>query len=319
MTPIDQFIRRLYLSTHDIELAKFRYWAINELQTLVDFDAAIWSTGHLSTRTFHTHTTLGLPKNFADQLITNLPINPISKLLFSHVGEPVDMSDALNDEAFFNSEIYMAVFKPQKITRILSSVHIEPRSGIYTLLSLYRKNPEHCFLDHEKSLFKTALFHLLSAASQACLISLKANNKEHINPTAICDKHGIYHETETVFLDLMEEYFPHFSAQSLPFKIAAENTQLILNKLHIHSEKLGDLYRITARPMSPLDELTQRELEVVTGVSQGMSFKQIAKKLTLSPSTVSNHLYRIYQKLHITNRTELADLVCKQNTSHTES
>ena len=80
MDPVDHFISHLYRSTQNIELAKFRYWALNELQTLIDFDAAIWSTGHLSTRTFHTHTTLGLPQNFPDKLIEHLPINPISKL-----------------------------------------------------------------------------------------------------------------------------------------------------------------------------------------------------------------------------------------------
>jgi len=309
MDPVDHFISRLYRSTQHIELAKFRYWALNELQTLIDFDAAIWSTGHLTTRTFHTHTTIGLPENFSDRLIKHLPINPISKLLFSRVGEPVDMSDALDDEAFFKSEIYSSVFKPQKITRILSSVHIEQRSGIYTLLTLYREKPDNPFLQDEKIMYRRALFHLLSSASEACMLNLKKFDRDTISHTAICDKHGVYHEAEAVFLDLMEEYFPDYSGQSLPFKIPEDGIQHIQNKLHISSEKMGDLYRITVRPTTPLDELTPRELQVVNGVSQGMSFKQIAKKLEISPSTVSNHLYRIYQKLHISNRTELADLM----------
>jgi len=309
MDQVDHFISRLYRSTQHIELAKFRYWALNELQTLIDFDAAIWSTGHLTTRTFHTHTTIGLPEDFPGQLIKYLPINPISKLLFSRVGEPVDMSDALDDEAFFKSEIYASVFKPQQITRILSSVHIEQRSGIYTLLTLYRKKPNNRFLQNEKIMYRRALFHLLSSASQACMLNLKNYDSDKISHTAICDKHGVYHEAETLFLDQMEEYFPDYSGQSLPFKIPEDDIKHIQNKLHISSEKLGDLFRITIRPTTPLDELTQRELQVVNGVSQGMSFKQIAKKLTISPSTVSNHLYRIYQKLHISNRTELADLM----------
>jgi DNA-binding CsgD family transcriptional regulator len=312
MDPIDHFISHLYCSTQHIELAQFRKWALNELQTLIDFDAAIWSTGHLSTRTFHTHTTLGLPQDFADQLIAYLPINPISKLLFTRVGEPVDMSDVLNDDAFFNSDIYKSVFKPQKITRILSSVHIEQRSGIYTLLTLYRKNTDNPFTQEDKEIYGRALFHLLKSASQACILNLKIIDREKVNHTAICDKHGIYHETEIIFLDLMEEYFPDYSGQSLPFSIPLDETNFVKNQLHIHCEKMGDLYRITARPTTPLDELTQRELEVVNGVSQGMSFKQIAKKLSLSPSTISNHLYRIYQKLHISNRTELADLMHDQ-------
>ena len=309
MDPIDQFISQLYRSTQHIELAQFRHWALNELQRLIDFDAAIWSSGHLSTRTFHTHTTLGLPKEFPDQLIKFLSINPISKLLFTKVGEPVDMLDALDDEVFFKSEIFLKVFKPHGITRILSSVHVDQRSGIYTLLTIYRKSPQQRFIDTEKKLYRRALYHLLNSASQACMLNLKILNKNKVEHTAICDKHGIYHEVESIFLDYMEEHFPNYTSQILPFEVPKNGESLISNQLYINSEELGDLYRISVRPTTPLDELTPRELQVVNGVSQGMSFKQIAKSLAISPSTVSNHLYRIYQKLHISNRTELADLM----------
>jgi len=313
MDPIDHFISRLYRSTQHIELAQFRHWALNELQTLIDFDAAIWSTGHLSTRTFHTHTTIGLPKEFSDTLLKFLPINPISKLLFTRIGEPVDMSDALSDDDFFSSEIYLKVFKPYQITRILSSIHIDKRSGIYTLLTIYRKDPDTKFTTSEKNCYQRALYHLLNAASQACMQNLNTIEQGKFSHTAICDKHGIYHEAETIFLDTMEEYFPNYSDQSLPFSIPEEGLKKIENELHISSKKLGDLFRITVRPMTPLDELTKRELQVVDGVTQGMSFKQIAKSLSLSPSTISNHLYRIYQKLNISNRSELADMMRQKN------
>ena len=311
--PIDHFISRLYRSTQHIDLAQFQYWALNELQTLIDFDAAIWSTGHLCTRTFHTHTTLNLPKTFPDTLIKSLPINPISKLLFTRVGEPVDMTDVWRDEIFFDSEIYTSVFKPHNISRILSSVHIDQRSGIYTLLTIYRNDPKHHFSPQEKNIYQRALYHLLSAASQACTHNLNYIDQVKVSHTAICDKHGIYHETEATFLDLIEDNFPHYSGQSLPFAIPEEGTKLVEHDLLISSKKLGDLYRITVRPTTPLDELTKRELQVVDGVTQGMSFKQIAKKLNLSPSTISNHLYRIYQKLNISNRSELADMMQQLN------
>jgi len=311
MDPIDHFISRLYRSTQHIDLAQFRYWALNELQALIDFDAAIWSTGHLSTRTFHTHTTIGLPKEFPDTLIEYLPINPISKLLFTKVGEPVDMSDVQGDDEFFQSEVYKKVFEPYQITRILSSIHIDQRSGIYTLLTIYRKAPENMFSNSEKSIYQRALYHLLNAASQACMLGLNTIEQDKISHTAICDKHGIYHETEISFLDLIEENFPDYSGQSLAFPIPEDGNELIKNNLHITSKQLGDLYRITVRPTTPLDELTKRERQVVEGVTQGMSFKQIAKKLKLSPSTISNHLYRIYQKLNISNRSELAGMMCQ--------
>jgi len=309
MDPIDTFISRLYRSTLHIELAHFRYWALNELQSLIDFDAAIWSTGHLSTRTFHTHTLLGLPDNYPDTLLKALPINPISKMLFTHAGEPVDMAAVLADDDFYDSQIYKQVFAPHHIERILSSIHIDSRSGIYTLLTLYRSERAHVFLTHEKALYQRALYHLLNAASQACMLGLNASSQQKIVQTAICDKHGVYHEAESGFLDLIEDYFPTQTTQVLPFPIPDEKHKTIINTLCITAKRLGDLYRVSIRHSTPLDQLTAREQQVVDGVSQGLSFKLIAKKLGLSPSTVSNHLYRVYQKLNIGNRAELADMI----------
>jgi DNA-binding NarL/FixJ family response regulator len=62
-------------------------------------------------------------------------------------------------------------------------------------------------------------------------------------------------------------------------------------------------------PTGPLDRLTPREREIVFAVAQGLSFKQAAKKIGVAPSTVANHLYRVYRKLGVYSRTELAALV----------
>jgi len=312
MQVLEQLISRLYRSTKDIDIAHFREWALSEVQNLIPFDAAIWSTGHLSTRTFHTHTTLNLPKHFPDLLLEHLAINPLRKALFNKVGSAVDMSDVIDDQAFYASEIYQRVFQPHHISRILSSIHICPRTGIYTLLSLYRFDPEERFLDLEKQQHQRLLFHLVEAASHACFMSLKAcceGGSEAHAYHAICDKQGVYHEAEPQFMDLMEAHFG--SSELSRFQLDASKSEQLYDDLLIRSLQLGDLYRISIRECSPIDKLTAREQEVVDGVTQGLSFKQIAKKLELSPSTVSNHLYRIYQKLNINNRSELADLIKK--------
>lgn len=306
MQSVQELISRLYRSTQDIDIGHFREWALCELQSYVSFDAAIWSTGHLSTRTFHTHTSLGLPKNFPNLLIDNIEINPITKRLFNNAGDAVDMADVITDDAFYQSEIYRRVFEPHKIQRILSSIHICKRTGIYTLLSLYRFDKNKRFNDNEKLRHQTVLFHLVEAASHACLISLKKIDEPNTY-YAICDAKGIYHEAEAQFIDLIEQCHLDKKTKGYPFDV--NQIEIINGNLLLQSEKLGDLYRLSIRERSAIDKLTLREQQVVEGVTQGLSFKQIAKKLELSPSTVSNHLYRIYQKLNINNRSELADLI----------
>ena len=50
--------------------------------------------------------------------------------------------------------------------------------------------------------------------------------------------------------------------------------------------------------------LTERELEVIKALAQGMSNKQIAQSLHISEKTVRNHASNIYKKLHIYDRTQ---------------
>jgi DNA-binding CsgD family transcriptional regulator len=52
-----------------------------------------------------------------------------------------------------------------------------------------------------------------------------------------------------------------------------------------------------------------RELEVVRLVSSRLPNKSIARRLGLQESTVKIHLYNIYKKLDVPNRTALT-LIC---------
>jgi DNA-binding NarL/FixJ family response regulator len=50
--------------------------------------------------------------------------------------------------------------------------------------------------------------------------------------------------------------------------------------------------------------LSQREKEVLELVAQGLLYKEIAIRLTISAETVKKHLKNIYQKLHVQNKVE---------------
>jgi len=63
-------------------------------------------------------------------------------------------------------------------------------------------------------------------------------------------------------------------------------------------------------PLSVLDAkgralLTGRQEEIVRMVAEGMTNTQISKALRVSAHTVKNHLFRIYEKLGVSNRVEL--------------
>lgn len=50
--------------------------------------------------------------------------------------------------------------------------------------------------------------------------------------------------------------------------------------------------------------LTSREKEVLKGISEGLSEKELADKLLLSSHTIHTHIKNIYRKLHVRSRIE---------------
>ena len=61
-----------------------------------------------------------------------------------------------------------------------------------------------------------------------------------------------------------------------------------------------------------LSLLAERERQVVTLVSEGLSNREIATRMGISEHTASNYLFRIYNKLGISNRVELVLYAMKQ-------
>jgi DNA-binding NarL/FixJ family response regulator len=69
------------------------------------------------------------------------------------------------------------------------------------------------------------------------------------------------------------------------------------------------LYRLQEIPLPKLKHeneynLTPREKDVLIAIVDGLSYKMIADKLTISYETVRSHVKKIYEKLHVASLTE---------------
>jgi NarL family two-component system response regulator LiaR len=87
-----------------------------------------------------------------------------------------------------------------------------------------------------------------------------------------------------------------------------------LGKVQLHPDVAGKLMSAVAAQEEPpasrvpvsLEELTERELEVLRLIARGLNNRKIAEKLVISAKTVKTHVSSILSKLHLEDRTQAA-------------
>jgi len=87
-----------------------------------------------------------------------------------------------------------------------------------------------------------------------------------------------------------------------------EQMALVLDSL----SSAPKLKTVDARGMNLL---SKREVEVVRCVTEGLTNREIADRLGLSQHTIKNHLFRIFDKLGVSNRIELLFVTLSQNSA----
>lgn len=117
----------------------------------------------------------------------------------------------------------------------------------------------------------------------------------------------VYKDTELIFNAL--------KAGASGYLLKRAQTADILNAItEVHSggaPMTGEIARLVVRAFQPSPSegiekqgLSSRETEILVLLSEGITNKDIASRLGISPETVRTHLGHIYQKLHVQSRTE---------------
>ncbi|MBI4083912.1 MAG: response regulator transcription factor [Candidatus Lambdaproteobacteria bacterium] len=65
-------------------------------------------------------------------------------------------------------------------------------------------------------------------------------------------------------------------------------------------------------PPDPLDQLTEREREVLMLLAEGLSNRQIGARLHLAEKTIKGYMSNVLQKLHVRSRVEAALLTARE-------
>ncbi len=125
----------------------------------------------------------------------------------------------------------------------------------------------------------------------------------------------------TVFEE-SEHVFDALSAGAGGYMLKTSSEEEIiaaLNELHEGGSPMSPLiarkvvasFQKQKQEAKHVESLTARELEILQLLSEGLLYKEISVKIEISIGSVKQHLHRIYEKLHVNNRTEAINKVFK--------
>jgi DNA-binding NarL/FixJ family response regulator len=78
------------------------------------------------------------------------------------------------------------------------------------------------------------------------------------------------------------------------------------------ARRLVQRYQKETIPANEDTLLSNRENEIIQLLSTGLLYKEIADRLGITTGTVKQHIHRIYEKLHVTNKTEAINKVFRK-------
>jgi len=79
------------------------------------------------------------------------------------------------------------------------------------------------------------------------------------------------------------------------------------------ARKLVTVFRQQENSLADIKTLSNRENEILQLLANGLLYKEIADKLFISVNTVRQHIHKIYEKLHVQNRTEAINKAMGKN------
>jgi DNA-binding NarL/FixJ family response regulator len=117
----------------------------------------------------------------------------------------------------------------------------------------------------------------------------------------------VYEDGDQIFASLQAGASGYLLKRSTPAEIVQATEQLHAGGSPMSPEiarKVVSFFHRSSTQPAELKQLTARELEILTELSQGYLYKEIADRLKIGLETVRTHVHHIYEKLHVQSRTE---------------
>lgn len=135
-----------------------------------------------------------------------------------------------------------------------------------------------------------------------CVVHVK-NNWPHIQVMMLT----VFNNTDEIYKSLTAGATGYLLKKTPPSKLLEAINEIINGGSPMSGEIARKVVQTFLKPVIheiPEAKLTSREEEILTYLSKGYLYKEIAAELFISIETVRTHIRKIYQKLQVRTRTE---------------
>lgn len=306
-------ILTLYRGCRDVSLAEFKGWAMEVARKAVAFDSGIWVTSDIVSDDVSSQFLFHQPREMMENYARTVRISgdPLAQAALANPSKSIVLNQMHANPSFPMAVIEHVV--RYGMINTTCTAYISPITRVITFVSFYRANPSAPFSDDDQETHELLVPHLIEAM-RINLFSWLSTSKVYAgNALAVCDSEGRLYETTPRFPELLHATWPDWSGPrlNLPFASLAEpgETRWTEHGLKFLATPCQDLFLVSAAAENLLDRLSPRQLEIAQMLAKGRRYKDIARDLGISPSTVTNHVNQIYARLDIDRREDLVRLV----------
>jgi DNA-binding CsgD family transcriptional regulator len=308
------FLLDLYAAAVREEVGGFEQCFFQLLQDLLPFDAG-W-TGVAATDDNrplnHNSFVFNLPAEFYRAWYPIRHHDPLADLDRMVLGQAavIDIEEDDIDPVFRN---WAKHFGLRHLLRICA---LDNRFGLIGFLSIYRLDPARPFKPEEASLMGSLIPHLAAALRINRTMQLFRLGTEALATTqrAICDAYGVIHRSDTGFAETARAAWPDLRGDRLPETFCKHlrtlpDTAFLTDSHRIDISPIAGLFVLELRSRSLVDRLGTRELETIQHFANGASYKEVARRMNISPATVRHHLRSAYKKLGVHDKAQMSRLI----------
>jgi DNA-binding CsgD family transcriptional regulator len=309
---INALVLSLYAATSESDPADFMQRTMVLMQTALRFDSAGYST--LDTGSGHTLVLGGDTFREVPTLMTQWQkanhADPVLARCLAHPGSATAFHAPSLTKSLRDRDIQAYLGHNKHHQNGIAIIFPGDLPGHWHAAGFYRSEADHHFSQQDSQLVELLAPHFLQA------VKINRRMAYPVQTTcaaasAIVDSTGHVQFAGNGFLELARTEWSGWRSDKLPVALmrALKQSDAMVYKgdrVEVTGRASGEMIVLQIKPLSALEALSPREAFAARLFGAGMSTKEIAQEMNISPHTARNFIQRVYKKLDLNDKASLA-------------